>query len=68
MNKRKKSPKESEKENLLDKKKSADRKWDELLRKLKEGEKIDQQQISQIMDECNWADSGLIKRGLRNFL
>jgi hypothetical protein len=68
MNKRKKSPKQSEKESLLDKKRTADRKWDELLRKLEAGEKVDHCMLAQSMSECNWADYGLIERGLRGLL
>lgn len=65
---RRKSPKDREKENLLNKKKTADRKWDELFTNIQKGNKLDPYYLSQIMDECNWADYALIERNLRYYL
>lgn len=65
---RKKTPKESEKQNLLSKKSNADQKWDDLFERMNQGEKVDRFVIAQVMNECNWADYGLMERGFREYL
>lgn len=64
----KKNSKEREKENLIDKKRNADQKWEELFNRITNGEKIDQKQIAQVMGECNWADYALMQRGFREYI
>jgi hypothetical protein len=60
---KKKSSIEREKENLLRKKETADARWNSLMQSLKEGKKVDKFAIAHAMNECNWADYGLMMRG-----
>ncbi len=65
---KKKSPKQVEKDNLTERKNTADKKWDHYITRIESGKKIDHQRLSQLMDECNNADYSLILRGYRELL
>ena len=47
---------------LLSKKESADRAWNQIYADMEKGAKVDDQRLAQIMDNCNQADLALLKR------
>jgi hypothetical protein len=47
---------------LLSKKESADRAWNQIYTDMEKGAKVDHQRLTQIMDNCNQSDLALLKR------
>lgn len=58
----KKSLKNCEVQELIDRKKHADRVWDRTVGQLKNNKEINYIQIYQAMDACNRADDSLMKK------
>jgi hypothetical protein len=59
---RKKTPEEIELDNFLDKKRTADKRWDNIMKNLQNEEKVPFSVISQSINECNWADYALMQK------
>lgn len=47
---------------LISKKESADRAWNQIYADMEKGAKVDHQRLAQIMDNCNQADLALLQR------
>lgn len=63
-----KSHRQRQEDHLLDKKKASSIKWELIMKRMRDGGKVDHQEIAHAMNECNWVDYALIRVGLSRFL